>query len=46
MQQRANRVQAYLLQTGKVTGDRLYVTTPKSINGSFQGQDRVNMSLD
>jgi Domain of Unknown Function (DUF748) len=46
MQKRANQVQAYLLQTGKVTGDRLFVTTPKAINASFEGQDRANLSLD
>ncbi len=46
MQKRANRVQAYLLQTGKVTGDRLFVTAPKAVNASFEGQDRANLTLD
>jgi Domain of Unknown Function (DUF748) len=46
MQKRANQVQAYLLKTGKVTGERLFVTAPKPINESFQGQDRANLSLD
>lgn len=46
MQKRANRVQAYLLQTEKVTGDRLFVTAPKTINASFEGQDRANLTLD
>ena len=46
MQKRANRVQAYLLQTGKVGGDRLFVTAPKAVNASFEGQDRANLTLD
>jgi hypothetical protein len=46
MQKRANQVQAYLLKTGKVTGERLFVTAPKAVNESFKGEDRVNLSLD
>ena len=46
MQKRANQVQAYLLKTGKVTGERLFVTAPKAINESFKGDDRVNLTLD
>ena len=39
MQERAAKVQAYLLQTGKVTVDRVTVAT------SPQGQSRANLSL-
>jgi hypothetical protein len=46
MQKRANQVQAFLLKTGKVTGERLFVTAPKAVNESFKGEDRVNLSLD
>ena len=46
MQKRANQVQAYLLKTGKVTGERLFVTAPKAMNESFKGQDRANLTLD
>jgi hypothetical protein len=46
MQKRANQVQAYLLKTGRVTGERLFVTAPKPLNESFKGDDRVNLSLD
>ncbi len=46
MQQRANRVQSYLLKTEKVTADRLFITAPKPVNSSFKGEDRVNLSLD
>ena len=46
MQKRANHVQAYLLQTGKVTADRLFVLTPKPTSGSSAGVDRANLSLE
>lgn len=46
MQQRANKVQSYLLKTEKVTADRLFITAPKPINSSFKGEDRANLSLD
>ena len=39
MQERAAKVQAYLLQTGKITGDRL------SAGAASQGQSRANLSL-
>jgi hypothetical protein len=45
MRERANKVQAYLLQTGKVTADRLTVAAPKPVDASFRGQSRVNLSL-
>ncbi len=46
MQQRAAQVQAYLLKTGKVIADRLFLIAPKNVDDSFRGQDRVNLSLD
>ena len=46
MNQRAAKVQAYLLQSGKVTADRLFITAPKHLDASFKGEDRVNLSLD
>jgi len=46
MQQRANQVQAYLLKTQKVTGERLFIMTPKPVDAATKGQDRVNLSLD
>lgn len=46
MQERADKVQAYLLQTGKVTADRLTVAAPKPVDASSQGQSRVNLTLN
>ncbi|HWF20081.1 MAG TPA: hypothetical protein VG754_12485, partial [Verrucomicrobiae bacterium] len=46
MKQRAAKVQAYLLQDGKITAERLFITAPKPIGGSEKGTDRVNMTLD
>jgi hypothetical protein len=46
MQQRANAVQAYLLKSQKVTADRLFIITPKSVDATTPGEDRVNLSLD
>jgi hypothetical protein len=46
MQHRASQVQAYLLKTGKVTAERLFLIAPKPVDASFKGQDRVNLSLD
>lgn len=46
MQERANKVQAYLLQTGKVTADRLTIAAPKPVDAFFQGQSRVNLGLN
>ena len=45
MQERATKVQEYLLQTGKVTADRLAIAPPKAVDASFQGQSRVNLTL-
>jgi uncharacterized protein involved in outer membrane biogenesis len=46
MQGRANKVQAYLLQTEKVTAERLFIIAPKAIDGSFKGEIRANLSLN
>jgi len=46
MLSRARQVQAYLLKTEKVTGERLFIIAPKNIDNSFKGEDRVNLSLD
>jgi len=46
MNQRAAKVQAYLLNSGKVGAERLFITAPKPIGGSLKGEDRVNLSLD
>jgi Domain of Unknown Function (DUF748) len=46
MQRRAAQVQAYLLKTEKVTVDRLFIIVPKTVDASFKGQDRANLSLD
>ncbi|MDB6023122.1 MAG: hypothetical protein JWQ04_2979, partial [Pedosphaera sp.] len=46
MKRRAAKVQAYLLQGEKVTADRLFITAPKPLGGSFKGEDRVNLTLD
>jgi hypothetical protein len=46
MQKRADEVQAYLLKTGKIAGERLFVIAPKKVDASFRGDDRVNLSLD
>jgi hypothetical protein len=46
MQARANRVQKYLLDTGKVTADRLFIIAPKPVNPAARGQSRANLSLD
>ena len=45
MQERATKVQEYLLQTGKMAADRLTIATPKPVDATFQGQSRVNLSL-
>jgi hypothetical protein len=45
MEERATAVQSYLLQSGKVTPDRLTLVEPKPVDASFQGSSRVNLSL-
>jgi hypothetical protein len=44
--QRAQAVQSCILQSGKVTADRLFIVTPKSTGASAKGQSRVNFSLN
>ena len=46
MQARASQVEAYLLKSGKVTADRLFITAPKPIGPDFKGADRANLTLD
>ena len=43
---RAGSVHQYLLKTGKVTEDRLFVTTPKPMDEKSKGADKVNLTLD
>ena len=45
MQARTDKVQAYLLQTGKVTADRISAATPKTVDASYQGRSRANLAL-
>ncbi len=45
MQERADKVQAYLLQTGKAPVDHISVATPKAVDASYQGQSRANLAL-
>jgi hypothetical protein len=44
--QRAQAVQAFILQTGKVTADRLFIVTLKSAGASAKGRSQVNLSLN
>jgi hypothetical protein len=46
MQARADRVQKYLLQTGQVGAERMFIVAPKPIDPSYQGQSRVDLSLE
>jgi hypothetical protein len=46
MRNRANQVEGYLLKSGKVTADRLFITAPKPIGTNAQGETRVNLTLD
>jgi hypothetical protein len=46
IKQRALAVQAFILQSGKVTADRLFIVTPKSTGASAKGQSRVDLSFD
>jgi hypothetical protein len=45
MDDRAAAVQSYLLQTGKVEPARLTVAASKTVDASFQGANRVNLTL-
>jgi uncharacterized protein involved in outer membrane biogenesis len=46
LQNRAKAVQAYLLATGQLTAERLFLVAPKTPDASFQGDARVNLSLE
>ena len=46
MQDRAKAVQAYLLSSGKVTAERLFLLAPKTPDASFKGDARVNLALN
>jgi hypothetical protein len=45
MDDRAAAVQSYLLQSGKVEAERLTVAASKTVDASFQGSNRVNLTL-
>jgi uncharacterized protein involved in outer membrane biogenesis len=45
MDDRAAAVQSYLLQSGKVEQERLTVAASKTVDASFQGANRVNLTL-
>jgi len=45
MDDRAAAVQSYLLQSGKVEHERLTVVASKTVDASFQGANRVNLTL-
>jgi hypothetical protein len=45
MEARAAVVQSYLLQSGKVTPERLTMVAPRTVDASFQGSNRVNLAL-
>jgi hypothetical protein len=46
MQARADSVQKYLLQAGQVGADRMFIIAPKPVDPSYQGQSRVDLSLE
>jgi hypothetical protein len=43
---RARWVQDWLVQTGRVAGDRLLLVTPKLVDAAYRGESRVNLSLN
>jgi hypothetical protein len=45
MDDRAATVQGYLLQSGKVEPERLTITASRTVDTSFQGSNRVNLTL-
>jgi hypothetical protein len=45
MQARADKVQNYLLQTGQVSAERMFIIAPKPVDPSSPGQSRVDLSL-
>jgi hypothetical protein len=46
IKQRAQAVESYILKTGKVAPERLFIITPKSAGASAAGEPRANLSLD
>jgi hypothetical protein len=46
MQARAKEVQSYLLKANRISAERLFLTAPKTIDASFKGDDKVDLSLD
>ena len=46
IKQRSQAVQALILQSGKVTADRLFIVTPKATGAATKGQSRVDLSLN
>jgi uncharacterized protein involved in outer membrane biogenesis len=45
MDHRASAVQGYLLQSGKVTPERITIAASKAVDASYQGASRVNLTL-
>jgi outer membrane protein OmpA-like peptidoglycan-associated protein len=45
IQARAVGVEKYLLQTGQVGADRMFIIAPKPVDPSYQGKSRVDLSL-
>jgi uncharacterized protein involved in outer membrane biogenesis len=45
MDARAAAIQSYLLQSGKVTLERLTIVASKTVDSSFQGSNRANLTL-
>jgi hypothetical protein len=45
MDDRAATVQGYLLQSGKVEAERIAVAASKTVDASFQGSNRVSLTL-
>ena len=46
MQHRAEAVHKFLLETGRVTADRLFLIAPKPIDPTIKGETRATFSLD
>ena len=46
IKQRAQAVQSFILKTGKVAPERLFIVTPKPAAAAAKGETRANLSLD
>ena len=46
MSARARWVQAWLLEHGQVTSERLLLVAPKPVNAAYRGESRANLSVD